>query len=112
MAEVYELGNGLNRLVWHQTGLVVECDSLMESFWICLSPVVGWVRFALIPGARAVYLPVEVRSAHEPAPTPLVSLQGVLWSRQEAGEAFQAICSYQQAADLIAQSCPQSRPLA
>ncbi|MBA4707502.1 hypothetical protein [Aquitalea aquatica] len=91
----------LDSLLWHKDGLLLEGFSLQEEFWVALSPAAGWVKFKLVSGAQACYLPAEVRPAHEPVPHPLVSLQGVWWLRQAASSEHQAICSYQQVADLI-----------
>lgn len=95
-------------LVWHKDALLINMDGAPESFWVRLSPIAGWVRFDLIPGTRGAYLPAEVRPAHESTPSPLVSLQGVLWLQQGACEVHQAIDLYQQTGDLIAQFSDQS----
>lgn len=97
----------INRLVWHEAGVVVESISSRSSFWAQLSPVAGYVRFEAMQDAPGVFLPVEVRPAHEPAPGPLVSLRGVSWSLQASREAHQAIEIYQQAGDLIARFSEQ-----
>lgn len=97
----------LNTLVFHKEGLVLDGIGSLDTFWVQLSPEAGFVRFASFAEATRAFRPVEVRPAHDPAPSPLVSLQGVLWSRQAASSAHQAIDLYQQAGDLIAQSSAQ-----
>ena len=47
------------------------------------------------------YQLVELLSAGTPVPYPVVSLSGVVWSRQAALEANQAICAFQREAGLI-----------
>lgn len=97
----------INRLVWHEAGVVVESMSSRSSFWVQLSPVAGYVRFEAMPGTQGAFLPVEVLPSHAPAPSPLVSLRGVSWSLQASREAHQAIETYQQAGDLIARFSEQ-----
>lgn len=74
-----------------------------EDFWLEVSSTVGWIKFEKLNNEDcftpqgAQFLATELRSASEQVPHPVVSVQGVLWSRHQAILADQAISSYQQA---------------
>ncbi len=98
-------------VVFHRDGLLLNGVAPATGFWVRLSPQVGYVRFELIPGSKSAFRAAELLPAHQPAPSPLVSLQGVLWRRQEAGAVPQAIGIYQEVGDLLIRSSEQSGPL-
>lgn len=74
-----------------------------EDFWIEIPPSIGWIRFKKLwveheskTRYSALFQAIELRSALEPAPDQIFSLQCVLWRRQEAIEAEKVISSYLQ----------------
>lgn len=81
-------------LVFHKNGVVIEGDIDMAGFWVDLGPGIGYLQFLRVANCSGTFLSRQLLPAHSPAPCPLVSIPGVLWSRRAAIEADQAIGSY------------------
>lgn len=116
----------IDAIVFMNGYVVIELEPGTPEFWIELGPDVGWGRFVpnesrpiksdkipIIPPTthkpRVPYVLREVRPAHEPRPSPIVSSLGVLWRRQAAIEAHQRIVAYQLGQDPIPRSSARSR---
>lgn len=79
--------------------VVIESSTDAREFWIELGPEVGWGRFQRLAGSvinrdEVPFVLREVRPAHAPVPSPVVSSLGVLWRRRAAIAAHQRIEAY------------------
>lgn len=101
----------INALVFHKNATVAEVDTALDEFWIPLGLGVGYVQFIRQHPNQERFLLRQVRSACSSAPGPLVSVRGVLWSRQAAREADLAISSYLEGINQIEESSTQSMSL-
>jgi hypothetical protein len=85
----------IDALLFHKNGVVIDnAQTDLESFWVSLGPGVGYAMFTKVPGTEDRHLLQQLLLGHCPAPSPLVSVPGVLWRRLAAIEAHQAIASY------------------
>lgn len=84
----------INSLVFHENAVVADVSAGINEFWVSLGPGIGFAQFIRESSAQGLFLLHQVLPGHLPAPSPLVSVRGVLWSRQAALEADQAIASY------------------
>jgi len=82
----------------NSTEVVLELEAVdYDLFWLevwNMNKHLGYVCFArcpadepFSPGGKASFVLTELLSANSPAPSPLVSLSGVLWNRLAALEA-------------------------
>ena len=79
----------VNALVSAKWGIYLEVENRKDDFWLFLGSAAGWGRFRQIGKRiktpyRECFELVEVLPAHSQVPNPLLSIEGVLWRRQEA----------------------------
>ena len=102
--------------------MVLLVHTRLQEFWLALgnrragSDAVGYLHFVrvadggeIITGQIAGKFELQqVLPASSPAPHPVISWSGVLWTRRAAREADAAIQSFLQPEDLNPQDVPQS----
>lgn len=82
-----------------EKGFFLSVPEEEKGFWLYLGAPIGWGRWEKLSNRMETADPtlfelVEVLPACSPAPSPLASVPGVLWSRQEAIEAEISIQRY------------------
>lgn len=83
-------------LVLHKNGMVFSdiSEKHLTEFWIQIGPGLGYIKFERVSSDSQDYLSKSVQLESFPVPSPLVSIQHVLWRRQAAIEAELCISAF------------------
>ena len=88
-----------DNVVFHPNGLVMEVDTPVDAFTLtALAGGLGVLLFTRVSDKH--FRATQWLAAHSPDLYPPASVRGVLWQRQAAIEADQAIAAYQAGAGL------------
>ena len=99
------------------TEMCLEIKADIDEFYIAIgcvdskASVIGYMKFSATStskGSLRTFALSEVLPADSPVPSPVISLSGVLWTRQAALEAHQAISVFRAVEDRMTLSDPQS----